>query len=46
MGGSARGHFDGLKIELAGYAEAGENNIQQGSYFARDFLADRFEVFS
>jgi hypothetical protein len=45
MGGGARGHLDGLEIEPAALAQAGENDIQQSGYFARDFFADRLRSF-
>lgn len=45
MHGGTNRRFDGLQIENAGFAAAGEDRPQELIYFARDFLAGRFRRF-
>jgi hypothetical protein len=41
----AGSHFHGLQIETSRFAAAGEDHAQQLTYFAGDFLLDRFGRF-
>jgi len=45
MHGRAHRHFDGFQIQTPRLAATDEDDAQQLVYFARDFLADRFDRF-
>ncbi len=45
MHGRAHHHLGGLQIYMPCFAAGGEEDAEQLSYFARDFLLDRFRRF-
>ena len=45
MHGGARGGFEGLQVQPAGLALAGEYCLQEGVDFAVDFFLNRFRRF-
>ena len=45
MQGRAHRHFDGFQIQPPALTAAAEDHAQKLVYFARDFLADRFDRF-